>query len=207
MFANFANPTSGATVTNDGFDAHVWFNPKRGDGTGTVLPSMLVEWVGTPDAAAVGTPQKKDMKNTAVFTPVITETTDNWRLSSTEMIHDDTNNQVAQSGTNLCAETWVYSNTAVACMKVTGTIDRNMKVSVASTTPANTIDDTDDFDFDFVDTQVSVMIGKVSEVLDTNNQFAAITVPFATFRESETASALNLGGAMFAAAMALFAAF
>jgi len=51
------------------------------------------------------------------------------------------------------------------------------------------------------------MIGKESESATTSNQFAAVTVPFATFRDAETASGLNLGGAMFAAAMALFAAF
>ena len=153
MYANFANPTSGAAIANDGFDAQVWFNPKRGDGTATVLPTMLVEWVRAIDALDTTAELKRDINQGTLFTTINRDvTTDNWRLLSTEMIHDDVGNQVAQTGTNLCKETWVFSNTAVACMKVTGTLERNMKVSETTVSPANTGDTTEDFDFDFVDT-------------------------------------------------------
>ena len=203
-----ANPTSGASVPFDGFNGRVWFNPKTGTGDGVTLPSMRVEWLLSTDGTSPGTAHMYDLKPTSATDETVDTTTDNWRLLSTEAVHDDAGSAPSTTGTNLCKETWVYSNTAVACMKVTGTFERNMNVSVVEGN--NSVADTsEDFDFDFVDHSISAQFGKdaLSMTSATMVQFAAITVPFSTFRETETTGAINLGGAMFAAAMALYAAF
>ena len=203
-----ANPTAGASVPFDGFNGRVWFNPKTGTGDGVTLPSMRVEWVLSTAGDSPGTAHMYDLKPTSATDETVDTTTNNWTLLSTEAIHDDAGSAPSTTGTNLCKETWVYSNTAVACMKVTGTFSRDMIVSVTST--SNAVADTaEDFDFDFVDHSISAQFGKdaLSMTSATMVQFAAITVPFSTFKDSETASALNLGGAMFASAMALYAAF
>lgn len=203
-----ANPTAGASVPFDGFNGRVWFNPKTGTGDGVTLPSMRVEWVKSTDGTNPGTAHMYDLKPTSATDETVDTTTDNWTYSSTEAVHDDAGGAPSTTGTNLCKETWVYSNTAVACMQVTGTFSRDMIVS-AVTASNPTADTAEDFDFDFVDHSISAQFGKdaLSMTSATMVQFAAITVPFSTFKDSETASALNLGGAMFASAMALYAAF
>ena len=183
-----ANPTSGASVPFDGFNGRVWFNAKTGTGDGVTLPSMRVEWVGTTDGTAPGTNHMYDLKPTSATDETPDTTTNNWTVDPSEAKHDDTANgnpgtgTVSTTGTNLCKETWVYSNTAVACMKVTGTFSRDMNVSVV--TGSNAVADTaEDFDFDFVDHSISAQFGKdaLSMTSATMVQFAAITVPFSTF--------------------------
>ena len=204
-----ANPTAGATVTFDGFNGAVWFNYKRGQDDGVTYPEMRVEWKGTVDGQPAGAAHNYDMQPTDAVTVGTADTTNNWRILSTEAVHDDAGTAASTTGTNLCVEQWVYSNTAVACMKVKGTFERNMVTSVATTSPANTIDTTNDFDFDFVDHQISATIGKDPEtgITTTLLNFAAVTVPFATFIEPETTGATSIATSLFATAIAFYTAF
>ena len=96
------------------------------------------------------------------------------------------------------------SDTAVACVRVRGTVSRNWKTSVATTTPANTIDSTDDFDFDYVDHSITTSFGKTTRSMtsDTMIQFSAVTVPFANFIDPESAGASTMHA--IGAALALF---
>ena len=204
-----ANPTSGLAPTFDGFNGAVWFNYKRGNDDGVTYPEMRVEWKGTVDGQPAGTTHNYDMQpSDATGTSITADTTDNWRLLSTEAIHDDAGTAVSSTGTNLCVEQWVYSNTAVACMKVKGTFERNMATSVVA--GLNTVlDITNDFDFDFVDHQISATIGKDPEtgITTTLLNFAAVTVPFSTFITSETAGASSIATSLFATAIAFYTAF
>merc|ERR1719464_1041170 len=177
-----ANPTAGASVPFDGFNGAVWFNPKTGTGDGVTLPSMRVEWLLSTDGTSPGTVHNYDLKPTSATDETVDTTTDNWTVLASEARHDDAGTAPSSTGTNLCKETWVYSNSAVACMKVTGTFSRDMNVSVV--TGSNAVADTaEDFDFDFVDHQISAQFGKdpLSMTSATMVQFAAITVPFSTF--------------------------
>lgn len=203
-----ANPTAGATVTFDGFNGAVWFNYKRGQDDGVTYPQMRVEWLGSVDGQALGTAHNYDMQPSDATTLGTADTTDNWRLLSTEAIHDDANTQVSSTGTDLCVEQWVYSNTAVACMKVKGTFERNMATSTVAGNNS-VADTTNDFDFDFVDHQISATIGKDPEtgITTTLLNFAAVTVPFSTFIEPETTGATSIASSLFATAIAFYTAF
>lgn len=148
------------------------------------------------------------MKPTSATDETLDTTTDNWSLLGTEAKHSDDGAGTIGTGTNLCKEQWIFSNSAFACVKVTGTVTRDMKVSVV-TASNPTADTLEDFDFDFVDHSVSTQFGKDTMTMTsaTMVQFAAVTVPFATFLTSETAGANYINAGFFAAALALFTAF
>jgi len=118
---------------------------------------MRVEWLGTVDGLAAGAAHNYDTQPTDATTIGAADATQNWRILTTEAVHEDATTSVSTTGTNLCVEQWVYSNTAVACMKVKGTFERNMQASVAA--GSNVADSTNDFDFDFVDHSISATIG------------------------------------------------
>ena len=65
---------------------------------------------------------------------------------------------------------------------MTATAVRGWKTSTATTANPAGIDTLEDFDFDYVDYQISAQFGNVAESSnDAYRRFDAITVPFATF--------------------------
>ena len=203
-----ANPTSGATVPYDGFNGRTWFTAQTGSNDGVTMPSVFVEWMRSTDGTSPGTAHMYDLKPSSATDETVDTVTDNWTTLATEAKHLDGSDPVDGTKSNLCKEQWTFSNTSVACVKVTGTASRDMTVSaVTSSNP--TADTTEDFDIDFVDHQISTQFGKDAKTMssDTLIQFAAIKVSFSTFLESETAGGMTLLPCLFTTALTLFTAF
>lgn len=179
----------------------------KADSGNNVPVSSYVEWIGVKtDVAQSGADHIKDLKPASAYDDTQTDTQDNWWTDTTEKTRSTSTPTDQATGTNLCIEEWVLSATAVACVRVRGTVYRNWQASVAtpSQTPPNVADTTDDFDFDYVDHTITASFGKDTRSMtsDTMIQFSAVTVPFANFLTSETAGATNLYA--FGAALALF---
>lgn len=175
-----------ASTVYDGFNGKAFVTGKTGSGetTGTVVtpPEIIVQWLDKLDGISTGTSHVKDLFPSADF-DVSADTVDNWTYLATDMKWDDstTTGVLGVGGTNLCAETWLLSNTAIACVKMTGTASRDWTVSATSASNA-VADTTQDWDFDYVDHQISTQFGKEGTAFTgTKIQFAAKTVSFAQF--------------------------
>jgi len=129
-----ANPVSGATPTFDGFNGRIWMGAVKPGGATAV--SSYVEWMGIkPAVDGTGTDFIKDLKPASAYDET-TDTTDNWWTDPTEATRlpavtaANTKAVGHENGEGLCVESWVLSSTAVACVRVKGTVYRNMKTSV-----------------------------------------------------------------------------
>ena len=103
---------------------------------------------------------------------------DDWTI--TETTYDGA---TIGTGTNLCKETWVLSNTSAACVKTVGGASRLFV--------------TDDADGEDIELELDVVYAITTEFGwesdgTANNQFSAVNVDFANFRASETTGAVKL---------------
>ena len=166
-------------------------------GGATTDPQVWVAW----DEAALGT---TDVSPASASAYDVFDSNDNqWTLTETPW--DSTNGSAtvdqANGGgasTNLCTEQWKISNTSAVCVKTKGGASR----------PWTAVDD-EDIDFDYVVYSITTMIGDALVAGDADKQFTAISVDFATFQESETASATTLfpTAMLFLSAVTFFASY
>ena len=101
---------------------------------------------------------------------------------------------------------WYLSNTAVVCVKMTGTVMKNWNPTITTTDPVNDGDTTEDFAFDYVDHTITTVFGKDprSMAADTDIRFSGVVVPFSTFKDNETSAGGVAPIEVIGAALALF---
>ena len=98
--------------------------------------------------------------------------------------------------TQICTELWKLSDTAIACVEMVGSVERNF----------STGDTTDDFILDYVEYQMHAKFGNTGEPSDEVFRFEEQTVNFQDFLATETNfSLVGLSGVSIAAAASLFA--
>lgn len=107
----------------------------------------------------------------------------------------------AQVGTNLCVEKWVYSSTAVGCVKLQGSISRLFKTTDTFNTAA-VATNIQDLTLDYVTYQTYASFGQLTVAAQTF-PFTATAVNYDTFNQVNLGALHSLVGLSMASIIAI----
>lgn len=152
-------------------------------------PSVKVTWV--PKKTQVGTVTTDPSYVAPIFydiKPVAKYDSDSTVWDTNRTLATSDNFSIVQTnGENLCAESWVYGDTMVACVKITGDLTRDFKTSETTNPP-------DDLEWKYVKYNMHAMIGETDPTTTTKTftvqdvlQWADQSVDFNTFNLPEAA--------------------